>query len=63
MIYRENMLEFTREFQLEPKTHKFERRFEQAVERAITSSKQSGNDPDHHFVSAGKMAEQTRIRR
>ena len=62
MINLEEVLAFAREFQLEPKTHRFERRFEQAVERAITSSKQSGNDPDHHFVSAGKMAEQTRIR-
>jgi len=33
------------------------RRFEQAVERAITSCKQSGNDPDHHFAGAGKMVE------
>ena len=30
------------------------RRFEQAVERAITSCKKSGNDPDHHFAGAGK---------
>ncbi len=33
------------------------RRFEQAVERAITSCKQSENDPDHHFAGAGKMVE------
>jgi len=33
------------------------RRFEQAVERAITSCKQSGNDPGHHFAGAGKMVE------
>ena len=33
------------------------RRFEQAIERAITSCKQSGNDPDHHFAGAGKMVE------
>jgi DNA-damage-inducible protein D len=33
------------------------RRFEQAVERAITSCKQSGNDPDHHFSGASKMVE------
>ena len=31
------------------------RRFEQAVERAITSCKESGNSPDHHFAGAGKM--------
>ena len=30
------------------------RRFEQAIERAITSCKESGNDPDHHFAGAGK---------
>ena len=30
------------------------RRFERAVERAITSCKQSGNDPDYHFAGAGK---------
>lgn len=30
------------------------RRFEQAIERAITSCKQSGNNPDHHFAGAGK---------
>lgn len=33
------------------------RRFDQAVERAITSCKQSGNDPDHHFAGTGKMVE------
>jgi DNA-damage-inducible protein D len=33
------------------------RRFEQAVDRAITSCKQSGNDPNHHFAGAGKMVE------
>jgi len=33
------------------------RRFEQAVERAVTSCKQSGNDPDHHFAGVGKMVE------
>jgi len=33
------------------------RRFEQAVERAITSCKQSGNDPNYHFAGAGKMVE------
>lgn len=31
------------------------RRFEDAVKRAITSCKSSGNDPDHHFADAGKM--------
>lgn len=31
------------------------RRFEQAVERAATSCKQSGNEPDHHFAGVGKM--------
>ena len=30
------------------------RRFEQAVERAISSCKQSGNNPDYHFAGAGK---------
>jgi len=30
------------------------RRFEQAVERAISSCKESGNNPDHHFAGAGK---------
>lgn len=33
------------------------RRFEQAIERAITSCEQSGNNPDHHFAGAGKMIE------
>ncbi len=31
------------------------RRFEQAIERAITSCKESGNEPDHHFAGAGKV--------
>ncbi len=31
------------------------RRFEDAVKRAITSCKQSGNDPLHHFAGVGKM--------
>jgi DNA-damage-inducible protein D len=31
------------------------RRFEQLIGRAITSSKESGNEPDYHFASAGKM--------
>ncbi len=30
------------------------RRFEQALERAITSCKESGNPPEHHFAGAGK---------
>jgi len=30
------------------------RRFKQAIERAITSCKESGNSPDHHFAGAGK---------
>ena len=30
------------------------RRFEQAIERAITSSMESGNPPEHHFAGAGK---------
>jgi DNA-damage-inducible protein D len=33
------------------------RRFEQAIERAMTSCEQSGNDPAHHFAGAGKMVE------
>src|SRR5579864_455685 len=31
------------------------RRFENAIERAIESCKQSGNDPKNHFAGAGKM--------
>ena len=31
------------------------RRFEEAITRALASCTQSGNDPDHHFASAGKM--------
>jgi DNA-damage-inducible protein D len=30
------------------------RRFENAIRKAITSCAQSGNDPSHHFASAGK---------
>jgi DNA-damage-inducible protein D len=30
------------------------RRFENAVKKAITSCQQSGNEPGHHFASAGK---------
>lgn len=31
------------------------RRFENAIQKAIESCKQSGNDPDHHFAGAGKQ--------
>ncbi len=30
------------------------RRFEQALQRAITSCRESGNPPEHHFAGAGK---------
>lgn len=33
------------------------RRFEDAIKRAITSCAASGNDPQHHFASVGKMIE------
>lgn len=33
------------------------RRFENAIKKAITACKQSGNNPDHHFAGAGKMIE------
>ncbi|GHU24828.1 hypothetical protein FACS189497_08910 [Betaproteobacteria bacterium] len=33
------------------------RRFEQAIERAVSSCKQSGNPPEHHFAGAGKMVD------
>src|SRR3972149_2711016 len=33
------------------------RRFEQAIERAITSCTESGNNPGYHFADAGKMVE------
>lgn len=33
------------------------RRFEEAVQRAITSCQQSGNDPTYHFAGAGKLIE------
>ncbi len=33
------------------------RRFENAVNKAVTSCEQSGNDPGHHFAGAGKMIE------
>jgi DNA-damage-inducible protein D len=31
------------------------RRFEDAIDRAMMSCKQSGNNPDYHFAGAGKM--------
>lgn len=31
------------------------RRFEEVVQRAITSCQQSGNDPTYHFANADKM--------
>jgi len=31
------------------------RRFEKAIQRAITSCQQSGNDPENHFAGVGKM--------
>ena len=31
------------------------RRFEQAIERAMTSCETSGNNPENHFAGAGKM--------
>ena len=33
------------------------RRFEDAIKRAITSCKQSGNEPSYHFAGAGKQIE------
>jgi len=33
------------------------RRFEDAIKRAVVSCSQSGNNPDYHFASAGKMVE------
>ena len=33
------------------------RRFEQAIERAMTSCEQSGNQPENHFAGAGKMVD------
>ena len=30
------------------------RRFEDAIKRAVTSCKQSGNEPNYHFAGAGK---------
>lgn len=34
------------------------RRFENAINRAITSCKQSGNEPTHHFADAGKVIQE-----
>ena len=31
------------------------RRFEQAIQRAETSCRESGNPPENHFAGAGKM--------
>ena len=31
------------------------RRFEQAIDRAMSSCETSGNSPAHHFAGAGKM--------
>lgn len=33
------------------------RRFEDAILRALTSCKQSGNESSHHFAGAGKMVD------
>lgn len=33
------------------------RRFEDAIKRALTSCKQSGNEPKNHFAGAGKMVD------
>ena len=33
------------------------RRFEDAIKRALTSCKQSGNTPENHFAGAGKMVD------
>lgn len=33
------------------------RRFEEAIQRALTSCQQSGNDPAYHFAGAGKLIE------
>lgn len=33
------------------------RRFENAIKKAITSCKQSGNNPEHHFAGSGKMVD------
>jgi DNA-damage-inducible protein D len=33
------------------------RRFEEAIQRAITSCQQSGNEPANHFAGVGKLIE------
>ena len=33
------------------------RRFEESIQRAITSCQQSGNDPTYHFAGVGKLIE------
>ena len=33
------------------------RRFDDAIQRAMTSCETSGNNPEHHFAGAGKMIE------
>ncbi len=33
------------------------RRFQDAIDRAMNSCEQSGNNPDYHFAGAGKMIE------
>lgn len=33
------------------------RRFEEAISRAVISCRKSGNNPEYHFVGAGKMIE------
>ena len=38
------------------------RRFEDAVKRAATSCKQSGNESLHHFAGVGKMIELGRVK-
>ena len=38
------------------------RRFEDAIKRALTSCKQSGNTVENHFADAGKMVELGRVK-
>jgi DNA-damage-inducible protein D len=33
------------------------RSFEKAIQKAVTSCEQSGNDPEHHFARANRSAE------
>ena len=37
------------------------RRFEDSIKRAITSCKQSGNEPSYHFADAGKPMKEDRF--